>query len=104
MMKSKKDVTRQIKEVIRQITASVTFLPMIDEPCSFDLLVYTDDDVSCSTFYVTHPWLLNCTVILIFQCYRYRSNPWGISGYNGMCVCLCLVVFERVDLFIFSSD
>ena len=27
--------------LIRQITASVTFLPLLDEPCSFDLLVYT---------------------------------------------------------------
>lgn len=31
--------------IIRQITASVTFLPLIDEPCSFDLLVYADEDV-----------------------------------------------------------
>ena len=28
----------------RQITASVTFLPLLDEPCTFDLLVYTDAD------------------------------------------------------------
>merc|ERR1711964_302805 len=28
--------------IIRQITASVTFLPLLDEPCSFDLLIYTD--------------------------------------------------------------
>ena len=27
---------------MRQITASVTFLPMFEEACSFDLLVYTD--------------------------------------------------------------
>ena len=34
---------------MRQITASVTFLPMFDEPCSFDLLIYTDKqlEVSC---------------------------------------------------------
>lgn len=28
--------------IIRQITASVTFLPLIEEACSFDLLVYAD--------------------------------------------------------------
>eukprot|EP00434_Breviolum_minutum_P025007 symbB.v1.2.022091.t1/scaffold1946.1/size95412/3 len=28
--------------IIRQITASVTFLPLLDEPCTFDLLIYTD--------------------------------------------------------------
>ncbi|CAN0508967.1 unnamed protein product, partial [Scytosiphon promiscuus] len=35
-----------IQNVIRQITSSVTFLPLLDEPCSFDLLVYTGNDVS----------------------------------------------------------
>jgi mitotic spindle assembly checkpoint protein MAD2 len=33
---------KEIQAIIRQITASVTFLPLLDEPCSFDLLVYTD--------------------------------------------------------------
>jgi len=33
---------REIQAIIRQITASVTFLPLIEEPCSFDVLVYTD--------------------------------------------------------------
>jgi mitotic spindle assembly checkpoint protein MAD2 len=27
---------------VRQITASVTFLPLLNEPCAFDLLVYAD--------------------------------------------------------------
>ena len=40
--KSVKEVQSEIAAIIRQITASVTFLPMIDEPCSFDLLVYTN--------------------------------------------------------------
>eukprot|EP00444_Apocalathium_aciculiferum_P025597 CAMPEP_0183443330 /NCGR_PEP_ID=MMETSP0370-20130417/91390_1 /TAXON_ID=268820 /ORGANISM="Peridinium aciculiferum, Strain PAER-2" /LENGTH=269 /DNA_ID=CAMNT_0025633287 /DNA_START=77 /DNA_END=884 /DNA_ORIENTATION=- len=33
---------KQIQAIIRQISASVTWLPLLDEPCSFDLLVYTD--------------------------------------------------------------
>jgi len=33
---------KEIQAIIRQITASVTFLPLLDEPCSFDLLIYTD--------------------------------------------------------------
>mmetsp|Transcript_61510 Transcript_61510/g.133096 ORF Transcript_61510/g.133096 Transcript_61510/m.133096 type:complete len:210 (-) Transcript_61510:199-828(-) len=33
---------REIQAIIRQICASVTFLPLLDEPCTFDLLVYTD--------------------------------------------------------------
>uniref|UniRef100_A0A7S3NK88 HORMA domain-containing protein n=1 Tax=Aureoumbra lagunensis TaxID=44058 RepID=A0A7S3NK88_9STRA len=39
--KSSKDITNEIQAIIRQITASVTFLPLLDEPCAFDLLVYT---------------------------------------------------------------
>lgn len=41
-----KEVTAEIQAIIRQITASVTFLPLLDEPCAFDLLVYTDTDVN----------------------------------------------------------
>lgn len=33
---------REIQAIIRQVTASVTFLPLLEEACSFDLLVYTD--------------------------------------------------------------
>lgn len=43
--KSKKtlaEIQAEIRGIIKQITASVTFLPMLDEPCAFDLLVYTN--------------------------------------------------------------
>lgn len=43
--KSQKAIKEQIQKVIRQIVGSVTFLPLLDEPCSFDLLVYTGNDV-----------------------------------------------------------
>lgn len=43
--KSVKEVNNEIQAIIRQITASVTFLPLLQEPCTFDLLVYTDKDV-----------------------------------------------------------
>jgi len=42
--KSIKEIHNEIQAIIRQITASVTFLPLLDEPCSFDLLVYTNND------------------------------------------------------------
>ncbi|XP_064617991.1 mitotic spindle assembly checkpoint protein MAD2A-like [Liolophura sinensis] len=42
--KSEKDIKKEICDVIRQITATVTFLPLLEEACSFDLLVYTDKD------------------------------------------------------------
>lgn len=44
--KSIKEVHNEIQAIIRQITASVTFLPLLNEPCSFDLLVYTNKDAT----------------------------------------------------------
>merc|ERR1711939_1217330 len=48
--KSQKAVTNEIQAIIRQITASVTFLPLLEEPCTFDLLIYayTEADVPTS--------------------------------------------------------
>jgi len=43
--KSIKDIHNEIQAIVRQITASVTFLPLLQEPCTFDLLVYTDKTV-----------------------------------------------------------
>ena len=43
--KSVKDIHNEIQAIIRQITASVTFLPLLKESCTFDLLVYTDKNV-----------------------------------------------------------
>ena len=42
--KSQKDITLEIQAIMRQITASVTFLPIFDEPCCFDLLIYADQE------------------------------------------------------------
>jgi len=39
--KTVREVHDEIQAIIRQITASVTFLPLLNEPCSFDLLIYT---------------------------------------------------------------
>jgi len=39
------EVKKEIQGVIRQITASVSFLPLLDFPCAFDILVYTDKDM-----------------------------------------------------------
>ena len=41
--KAVKEITSEIQAIVRQITASVTFLPLLNEPCSFDLLVYADN-------------------------------------------------------------
>jgi len=43
-MRSKPDqeIQKEIAAILRQIIASVSFLPLLDCPCTFDLLVYTD--------------------------------------------------------------
>jgi len=41
--KPMKEITAEIQAIMRQITASVTFLPLLNESCSFDLLVYADE-------------------------------------------------------------
>ena len=37
-----KEIQNEIRGIIRQITSSVTFLPLLECPCCFDILVYRD--------------------------------------------------------------
>ena len=53
--------------------ASVTFLPILQEPCTFDLLVYTDKTAS-----VPQTWE--------------NSDPKFISDSTEVCVCVCCVL------------
>lgn len=39
-----KQVQADIRNIIRQITASVTYLPLLDDKVSFDILLYTNKD------------------------------------------------------------
>ncbi|KAG9303430.1 hypothetical protein G9A89_013756 [Geosiphon pyriformis] len=47
--KSEKEIKQDIQAIIRQITASVTFLPTLEEECTFNVLVYTDREVEVPT-------------------------------------------------------
>ncbi|KAF7393199.1 hypothetical protein HZH66_009032 [Vespula vulgaris] len=42
--KDVKTIQKEIREVIRQITGTVSFLPLLDCLCSFDILTYTVQD------------------------------------------------------------
>ncbi|GMT24803.1 hypothetical protein PFISCL1PPCAC_16100, partial [Pristionchus fissidentatus] len=44
--KDEKKIRQEMGDVIRQITASVTFLPLLEVPCSFDVLIYTGKDTA----------------------------------------------------------
>lgn len=42
--KNEEEIQKEIQSIFRQITASVTFLPMLDGNCTFNVLVYADAD------------------------------------------------------------
>lgn len=42
--KTESEIQAEIQALFRQITASVSFLPMLDGNCTFNVLVYADAD------------------------------------------------------------
>jgi mitotic spindle assembly checkpoint protein MAD2 len=42
--KTEGEIQEEIQAIFRQITASVTFLPVLDGNCTFNVLVYADAD------------------------------------------------------------
>lgn len=44
--KTETEIHAEIQAIIRQITASVTFLPMLEGRCTFNVLVYADADAN----------------------------------------------------------
>ncbi|KAK6437315.1 Mitotic spindle checkpoint component mad2 [Oleoguttula sp. CCFEE 5521] len=42
--KTESEIQAEIQSLFRQVTASVTFLPMLDGNCTFNVLVYADAD------------------------------------------------------------
>ncbi|KAJ2357131.1 Mitotic spindle checkpoint component mad2 [Coemansia erecta] len=47
--KSEKTLQMEIQAIFRQIAASVSFLPIIEEKCTFNILVYADEDAEVPT-------------------------------------------------------
>ncbi|GMK55367.1 hypothetical protein CspeluHIS016_0204230 [Cutaneotrichosporon spelunceum] len=41
--KTEKEVQGEIRDIMKQITSSVTFLPILDDECTFTILAYTND-------------------------------------------------------------
>lgn len=78
--KSLKEIQAEIQAVIRQITATVTFLPLLDEPCAFDLLVYTDKEAEVpKTWEESDPqYIVNSTEV------RLRSFTTKVHKVDAM--------------------
>ncbi|KAH8551866.1 DNA-binding protein [Umbelopsis sp. PMI_123] len=47
--KLQEDIYKEIQAIMRQITASVTFLPVLEDKCTFNILVYADEDIQVPT-------------------------------------------------------
>ncbi|KAK2852033.1 hypothetical protein Q5P01_008309 [Channa striata] len=78
--KSMKSIQEEIRSVIRQITATITFLPLLETPCAFDLLVYTDKDlVVPDKWEESGPQIINQSEEL-----RLRSFSTSIHKVNSM--------------------
>jgi mitotic spindle assembly checkpoint protein MAD2 len=43
--KTENEIHNEIAALMRQITSSVSFLPLLEDACTFDLLLYTNQDV-----------------------------------------------------------
>jgi mitotic spindle assembly checkpoint protein MAD2 len=74
------EITKEIQALIRQITSSVTFLPLLDEACAFDLLVYTANNVS-----VPQAWEeSDARMVENAQSVKLRSFNTSIHEVDGM--------------------
>ncbi|XP_062898303.1 mitotic spindle assembly checkpoint protein MAD2A [Mobula hypostoma] len=87
--KSEKAIQDEIRSVIRQITATVTFLPLLDTACSFDLLIYTDKDLEVpEKWEESGPQFVNNSEEV-----RLRSFTTTIHKVNSM------VAYKKIDSF-----
>jgi mitotic spindle assembly checkpoint protein MAD2 len=80
--KTMKEIHGEIQAIIRQVTASVTFLPLLNEPCSFDLLVYTTKDAA-----VPAKWEDSD------PCYIMNSQEVKLRSFTTSVSYICLVAF-----------
>lgn len=44
-----KQIKNEIRDVLKQIASSISYLPLLDCLCSFDVQIYTKDDVNLPT-------------------------------------------------------
>lgn len=50
--KKETQTNAEIAAIMRQITASVSFLPLLSDPCTFNILVYTNKDADVPSTWV----------------------------------------------------
>ncbi|KAJ1673986.1 Mitotic spindle checkpoint component mad2, partial [Spiromyces aspiralis] len=50
--KTEQEINRELRDIMKQIVSTVTFLPSINEKCTFNILVYTDRNIEVPTTWV----------------------------------------------------
>ncbi|KAJ1915765.1 Mitotic spindle checkpoint component mad2 [Mycoemilia scoparia] len=50
--KTESEINRELRDIIKQIVSTVTFMPTLVEKCTFNVLVYTENDVEVPTAWV----------------------------------------------------
>ncbi|KAG8185449.1 hypothetical protein JTE90_022380 [Oedothorax gibbosus] len=71
-----KEIQKEIRNIIRQVTASVAFLPLLDTACSFDVLLYTSKDME-----VPDEWA-ESTAHFIPSCEEVRLSNFSTSVHK----------------------
>ena len=83
-----KEVQQEIQAIMRQITASVTFLPLLDGPTCVDLLVYSNRDADVpATWADSDPCLIQNGEEVAFRSF---STKVVILRVKTLC-------FDRID-------
>jgi hypothetical protein len=93
--KSQKEIMQEIQAIIRQITASVTFLPLLSEQCCFDLLVYADNDATVPLLWE------DSDPCFIQNCEEVRLRSFTTKVFS---VLLCYSIFYHYHYFLYFVD
>lgn len=87
--KELKVIQNEIREVIRQITGCVTFLPLLDCLCSFDLLMYTDTECDAP------PDWENAAPCVIDNCQELKMRSFSTSVHK-LDTAVCYKIIDTV--------
>lgn len=75
-----KQIRNEIRDIIKQITSSVTYLPLLDCLCSFDIQIHTHEDIV-----VPEDWAdTEAANIRNAQCVKMRSFTTKIHKMDTM--------------------
>jgi hypothetical protein len=88
--KPEADIQKEIRHIIKQVVASVTFLPLVYEPTVFNILVYTKDsaDVPEQEWLDTDPMAIEAG---LSQQVRTSKQEWHWHVFDALCLHLGFV-------------